>query len=306
MREPRQPIKEEGLVGTLFYPSTPGPHPAVVALGGMGGGLKEGGAEVLASEGFAALALAYLGVAPLPHEQVEIPLEYFERAIAWLKAQPAIDANRIAIVGNSKGAELALLLGATYPEEIRAVVGYAPSSIVWQGIPFDRELYYGGPRSSWSLRGEPIPFASLALPNILELASVSGSFFNGIPIVGRHFYERALLDRKAVAAASIAVEKIDGPVLVVSGTDDQMWPSTRFSEMVIERLKAHNHPFSYEHLCYEGAGHLITLPRYEPDMGGIGRYELGGSREANDFANADSWPKVLSFLENYLKHNKPE
>jgi uncharacterized protein len=302
----RQPIEEEGLVGTLFYPSTPGPHPAVVTLGGVGGGLREGGAEVLASEGFAALALAYLVVDSLPHEQVEIPLEYFQRAIAWLKAQPAIDMNRIAIVGNSKGGELALLVGATYPEEIRAVIGYAPSPIVWQGIPFDREAYYGGPRSSWSLGGKPVPFASLALPSIPETAFMSsGFYFGGIPIIGRSFYERALLDKKAVAAASITVEKINGPVLVVSGTDDQMWPSTRFSEMVIERLKAHNHPFPCEHLCYKGAGHLITLPRYEPDMAEIGRYELGGSREANDFANADSWPKVLGFLEKHLK-DKPE
>ena len=48
-----------------------------------------------------------------------------------------------------------------------------------------------------------------------------------------------------VAAASIAVEKINGPVMVISGTDDQLWPSTRFSEMVIERLEAHDHPFPY-------------------------------------------------------------
>lgn len=241
----RQPIEEEGLVGTLFYPSTPGPHPAVIALGGVGGGLREGGAEVLASEGFATLALAYIGIDPLPAELVEIPLEYFERAIAWLKSQPAIDVNRIAVVGNSKGGELALLLGATYPEEIGAVVGYAPSAVVWQGIPLNREAFYGGPRSSWSLGEEPVPFVSLARPTPPEMVSMSDLYFRGIPIIGRGFYERALEDERAVAAGSIAVEKINGPVLVVSGADDQMWPSTRFSEMVIERLKANNHPFSY-------------------------------------------------------------
>jgi dienelactone hydrolase len=298
----RQPIEEEGLVGTLFYPPAPGPHPAVIVLVGAGGGLREGGAEVLASEGFATLALAYFGVDPLPHELVEIPLEYFERAIAWLKAQPAIEANRIAVVGNSKGGELGLLLGATYPEEIGAVVGYAPSAIVWQGIPFNREAFYGGPRSPWSLRGEPVPFISLARPTIPEMVSMSSLFLGSIPIIGCSFYERALDDEEAVAAGSIAVEKINGPVLVISGTEDQMWPSTRFSEMVIERLKAHDHPFSCEHVRYKGAGHLITLPRSEPEPGWTEHYELGGSREANDFANADSWPKVLGFLEKHLKH----
>ena len=297
----RQPVEEEGLVGTLFYPSTPGPHPTMIVLGGAAGGMREGGAEVLASEGFAALALAYFGVNQLPHDLVEIPLEYFERAIAWLKIQPEIDENRIGIVGNSKGGELGLLLGATYPEDIKVVVGYAPSAIVWQSIPFDREALHGGPRSPWSLGGAPVPFVIPSRPSISEMVHMSQLFFTSFLVIGRIFYERALDDEKAVAAASIAVEKINGPVLVVSGTDDQMWPSTYFSEMVIERLKAYDHPFPYEHLRYEGAGHMITLPRSEPERTWSDRYEVGGSREANELANDDSLAKVLSFLEQHLK-----
>jgi dienelactone hydrolase len=298
----QQPVEEENLVGTLFYPSASSPHPTIIALGGAAGGLREGGAEVLASQGFAALALAYFRMDPLPRELVEIPLEYFERAITWLKSQPEVDANRMGVVGNSKGGELALLLGATYPEDIKVVVGYAPSGIVWQGIPFDREAYYGGARSPWSLRGEPVPFARFARPGIPEMVRMVGFYLGRQPIVGRIFYERALDDETAISAASIAVEKINGAVLVVSGTADQMWPSTYFSEMVIERLKAHDHPFPYEHLRYKGAGHMITLPKAEPEFTWSERYEVGGSYEANEFANTDSWPRVLNFLERHLKH----
>jgi dienelactone hydrolase len=64
-----------------------------------------------------------------------------------LKRHPMVDAVRVAAVGNSKGGELALLLGATYPQDVKAVVGYAPSAVVWEGIGFDREMYHGGPRS---------------------------------------------------------------------------------------------------------------------------------------------------------------
>jgi len=299
----RRPIEERSLVGTLFHPSASAPRPAVIALGGAGGGLSEGGAETLAVEGFAALALAYFGIDPLPEDLVEIPLEYFERAIAWLKAQPEVDADRVAIVGNSKGGELALLLGATYPEAIKAVVGYAPSGVVWQGIPFDREAYHGGPRSPWSLRGEPVPFAVPSGPRAFEVVRMTESFFDGRPISTRSFYERALDDETAVATASIAVEKIDAPVLLVSGTDDRLWPSTRLSEMVIERLKAHDHAFPCEHLCYERAGHLVSLPGYEPARSWENRFELGGSRKANELANADSWTKVLGFLKEHLEHD---
>lgn len=297
----RQPIEEEGLVGTLFCPPTPGPHPAVLALGGAGGGLSEGEAQTLASGGFAALALAYFGVDPLPRELVEIPLEYFERAIAWLKAQPAVDADRVAVVGNSKGGELALLLAATYPDDVGVVVGYAPSGIVWQGLPFDREPYHGGPRSPWSLREAPVPFAGFSWPQAAEVVRMTESFLEDRPVGTRAFYERGLDDGAAVEAASIAVERIGGPVLVISGTDDRLWPSTRLCEMVIERLKAHEHPFPREHLRYEGAGHLITPPGYEPAASWTRRFELGGSPEANEFANADSWPKVLGFLQEHLK-----
>jgi dienelactone hydrolase len=165
----RRPVEEEGLVGTLFCPSTPGPHPAVIALSGVGDGLREGGAEALASEGFEALTLAYFGAEGLPHELVEIPLEYFGRATEWLRSRPEVDANRVAVVGNSKGGELALLLGATYPEDIGAVIGYAPSGVVWQGITSDREVYHGGPKSPWALGGVPVPFARFASTSPAEM-----------------------------------------------------------------------------------------------------------------------------------------
>ena len=296
----RRPIEKEGLVGTLFLPSGAASSPAVIALGGAGGGLSEGGAETLASEGFAALALSYVGAFPLPQELVEIPLEYFERALAWLRSQPEVDAERVSVVGNSKGGELALLLGAVYPKDVGAVVGYAPSPIIWQAIPYDREVYYGGPRSPWSFRGKPVPFLPLPRPLPSELVRMTGSFFDGSSISGRPFYERALANRTAVNAATIAVEKINGPVMLISGTEDELWPSTRFAEMTIKRLKAHDHPFPHEHLVYEGAGHLITLPGYEPEEGWARRVKLGGSFEANEHANTDSWHKVLGFLKESL------
>lgn len=292
----RQPVREGGLVGTLFLPGASAPRAAVLALGGAGGGLSEGAAETFAGEGFAALALAYFGIDGLPRELVEIPLEYFEGAIAWLRRHPGVGAGSVAVVGNSKGGELALLLGATYPRDVGAVVGYAPSPIVWQGIPFDRELYYGGPRSPWSLRGRAVPFVAWARPGAAEMLLMAESLLEDRPISTRAFYERALRDETAVAAASVPVEKIEAPVLLISGTDDRLWPSTRLSEMAIGRLEANDHPFPHEHLRYEGAGHMISPPGYEPNAGWTNRFELGGSPHANGFANSDSWPRVLGFL----------
>ena len=47
------------VVGALYLPAGPGPHPAVMTVSGSGGGIARAEAAMLASRGFACLALAY-------------------------------------------------------------------------------------------------------------------------------------------------------------------------------------------------------------------------------------------------------
>ena len=51
-----------------------------------------------------------------------------------------------------KGGELALLLGAIYPENVKAVVGSVPSVVVQQEISFGRPSRH--PRLLWTLGGK--------------------------------------------------------------------------------------------------------------------------------------------------------
>src|SRR5215831_7035190 len=104
------PVRDDGLVGTLFLPSTPPPYPVVITLGGSGpGGAFTPPAILLASNGIAALALAYFGVEGLPPALVRIPLEYFDKAIRWCQSRRDLRPNAIAVAGGSRGGELALL-----------------------------------------------------------------------------------------------------------------------------------------------------------------------------------------------------
>ena len=219
-------------------------------------------------------------------------------AIASIEAHAAVDPDRIAVMGVSKGGELAMLLAATYPEDIKAVVGYSPSSVVWRGSAYrPLSFIFGSSKSSWTLEGKPVPFVDLRL----RLSELLGAFVGRLPSL-RAMHERSLDDEAAVSAASIAVEKINGPLLLISHTDDQVWPATRLSEMAIQRLEAHKHPFPYAHLSYEGAGHPIGLPYSAPDVTRLGPFSVGGSLEANGHASADSWTKTLDFLEKHLEH----
>lgn len=294
-----RPVGQKGLVGTLFVPAGEAhePYPAVLVLGGSEGGMREDFAQALAGEGFAALTVAYFGSKGLPSSLMEIPLEYFASAMSWLEKQPEVKAEAIAVLGGSKGGELALVLAAAYPERIGAVVAYVPSGVVWQGIPSHANDFRKAPRSSWTREGRPVPFLPSAKPSFTETVKFLG-FLVGRPGALRPLYERGLEDLEATADATIAVERIQGPVLLLSGSDDQVWPSTTLSEAVIRRLKEHNHPYPDEHLAYQGAGHLFGVPGAVRTAGRSqsGRANLGGKMEANEAALVDSWPKVLGFL----------
>lgn len=271
-----QAIADRPFVANLHLPAQrPGALPGVVLLGGSGGGIgwqDEIGA-LLAGEGFATLALAYFGMEGLPAELEEIPLEYFAPPLDYLVTHPAVDAERIGLVGVSKGGELALLLASREPR-YRAVVAFVPSGVVFQSIA------EGWPRtSSWSLGGEGIPFVPYA-------PYVPGGTLADL-------YRRSVEQATDLEAATIPVEKIAGPVLLLSGRADTLWPSSLLSERVVERLAAKGFAHPYEHVAYDDAGHLISRIRDDASR-------RGGTDEGNATAQRDAQRRMLEFLKRYL------
>jgi dienelactone hydrolase len=287
------PVRERGLVATAYYPPGPGPHPAVIVLPGSQGGLPGPGAHAggLASRGYVILALAYFNAEGLPPVLQNIPLEYFATAVEWLKAQPAVDAARVGVLGTSRGGELALLLGSTYPAAFRVVVANVPSSVTWFGQGDDSDT------ASWTLNGQ-------ALPHMRSQFTAAD-----LSLSGRDRFLKRMKDDEAVRRAEIAVERIGGPLLLFSGKDDQVWPSDLFAARVVERLKAHRFAHPVEHYNYENAGHMMTRP-YVPtsDVREVRNHPVtkrpnmfGGTPEGQARANEDSWQKLLAFLDRYLR-----
>lgn len=290
-------VQQDGLVAAFARPPAgEAIRGAVVVLGGSGGGLSERDAIGFARAGFAALALAYFGRPPLPAQLVEAPVETVGRGLEWLIGRPDVQQDRVALVGRSKGGELALLAAATYPDKVNAVVGYVPSPIVWQGVAFDRQARRSRPRSSWTIAGEPVPFLPYSRPRGVDMLRMTGMLV-GRPTAIRPFYEGALGDSAGVERATIPIEGIAAPLMLISGGDDRLWPSSRLCELAVDRLGAHQHPFACEHLRYAGAGHMITPPDLAPECTTtVGRLKMGGSEQANAAASADAWPKVLELL----------
>ena len=267
--------KVEGqLHGVFFLPNTEGPHPGVLVVGGSEGGLPRERAAWLASRGYAALALAYFRYEDLPPLLEGIPLEYFGNALGWMMQQREVASDRIAVMGTSRGGELALQLGSMYPQ-IRAVVAYVPASVRIGACCGNTHVPY-----AWTWQGRPL---SYVLPRFMR-------------------------NPAAMMNAAIAVEHTRGPIMLISGEDDGVWPSEMMASEVVSRLKQSHFPYAVVHLKYAHAGHRAGRPEIVPTWHGrvvnptSGREEnLGGSVEGDAQSSLDAIPKVLEFLRQSLQ-----
>lgn len=296
----RREVRDAGLSGTLFVPAGEGPHPLIIVLNGSGGGTPEQRAALYAAHGYIGFALAYFKAPGRPEHIGDTPLEYFQGALDWVARTLKPRHGFIAVAGLSRGGELALLLGATFAEQVSAVIGYVPSAVVhgtlragraeqprdadawtWQGQPL-RNVWRGNPYADWTPFDQP--------PAV------------GAPIRQAPAFVGVERGTDFVAAARIPVERIAGPILLISGTDDGFWPSSAYSGRIAAQLLAAQHPWPVEHVRNEGAGHAIGLPyvpttviaKLHPVAGVV--ISGGGSAPANARANRVSWARVLSFL----------
>jgi dienelactone hydrolase len=290
-------VADKGLVASLHLPPEPGRHPVVIVLSGSGGGMASAivWAEPLAELGYVVLSLAYFAMEGVPADLVEIPLEYFKQAIDWVRAHPAVDADRVALLGHSRGGEAALLVAATY-RDVRAVVANVPSHVVWQGIHPDPTVK----KSAWSRLGTAMPFMSIVPPK--DGTSWSDSF------------AASLRDVDALRAAAIPVDRINGSILFITGTEDRVWPCSFMADAAMQRLRDHRFRFSFEHARYEGGGHAVLVPPYRvgpaPNPWPHESYrrpawltalpQMGGTPEGNRLARIDAWPRMIAFLRKRL------
>ena len=264
----KQETADNGLVADLFADDAPGPRRAIIMLGGSEGGKSwsriKRPIELLVDKGYAVLSLAYFKAPGLPGSLEEIPLEYFERAFNWLSIQRGIVSDEFAILGGSKGAEAALVLGSNYPQ-VKAVIAFSPSCVVWQGIPAKRFELGKDVKSSWSRKGKGLPFVAYS-PSVKKV--------NLLLLRLRKMHEKALENVTRENNAAIHVEDIRGAILLISGERDRLWPSTEMSDKIMDRLKANGFDHYHEHLSFDAGHNGIVMKK-------------------------ESWRKISKFLEEH-------
>jgi dienelactone hydrolase len=267
----RESLRTAGFYGEFFSAaSAPERRPALLVLGGSEGGLSGTlVAALLAAHGYPALALAYFNAPGLPAQLLDIPLEYFARALRWLRAQPQVDPGQVLTLGVSRGSEAALLLGAYYPRLVDGVIASVPSDVAICSYPD-----CNGP--AWTLHGRPLPYTF--------------QFDNPHPADD--------------SAAVIPVERIHGPVFLDCGGADAVWVSCPYARAIMTRLAAHHDPYQHVLEAYPAAGHGVgSLVPYQPIEGTatLGADLSGRSPGANPDADAKLWPRLLEFLASVTK-----
>jgi pimeloyl-ACP methyl ester carboxylesterase len=302
-------VTADGLVAELFMPegATTTNKIPIVAFGGSEGGI--GGGEMfamrMASWGHPALAIAYFGTTGVPSELSEIPLEYFGKAFAYLDTRPETRKGKAIVIGGSRGGELALLLGATFPNVVAGVIAETPSSFRWAGLGTN----IGDAKPAWTFEGKPLAFVPDSAGSQLKIDTVKTPKGTTAYVL-RPMFERAMTDAKpeALEAARIRVEEISGPILMLAGSDDQMWPACDFVERAMTQLTTSGHVAKHadEGVCFPGAGHdvgSVGLPTSNSMWADLGdaAYALGGTAESNAHAGRASEAKIRAFLDRVTK-----
>ena len=278
----RVDVRDAGVVGHFYTASGASRRTGVLMLGGSGGSYPdEAAARDLARAGFPVLALAYFRDRegnPLELEQQQlrkVPLEYVFKALDWLEARPEVRADRIVLMGESRGAELALMIGSLRPD-VAGVIAYSPQELRWGAV--------GGGDAAWTLHGLPLPYAE----GVYNRATPMSQFTD-------------ILDGPADVrnAAAIEVERIHGPVLLISSRADAVSPSARMANDIEARLRAHGFSYGVENVQYEDASHLLM--GFGPGITEIRvrntfTMHFGGTAEGTETARNSGWARAKEFL----------
>jgi cephalosporin-C deacetylase-like acetyl esterase len=181
---------------------------------------------MLAPHCIAVLALAYFKEEGLPPTLDRIPLEYFVDAVDYIAQLRGVDKTRLGVLSGSRGSEAALLV-ASMDARIKSVVVATPSEVAWYGRT--------QARSAWTYRGKDVPALSIDDNSSVPQAK---RFENALDaVVNRDDFR-------------IKVERINGPVFLISAQNDEIWPSTRMSNSIVEQLKSHHFQYRIRHDIY--------------------------------------------------------
>jgi pimeloyl-ACP methyl ester carboxylesterase len=290
-------VTAAGGVRGLFYPAAGQgpPKVPVIVLAGSGGGLPQAQAALLASHGHPALAQGIFAYKDLPSTLRAIPLESFRAAAQWLEHRTG--AQRVAVMGTSRGSEAAGLAASYFPQDFAAAVVLVPSHL-------SNGAFGTGVKdveAAWTYEGKPVP-ADRGETDSNNAGDAAHS--NEPPgFVGTPYYLNTWSDASIASTFGIPFERMQGPVLAIGAGADEMWPSFIGAEQIRRRLARLGKADLVELHIYPGAGHLVSRVGSGGPLSSFVFHPVakdfeatGGLPNSNCEGSYDAWQDVLKFL----------
>ena len=246
----------------------------------------------LVLSGYDVLSIAYFGEKNLPKMIELIPLEYLQKVVLWSKSK--FSGRKIVLLGISKGAEYSLAFASNF-DLIDGLICYSPSSFI---LPNHIGLQDEGmQKSSWSLNGKELPFAELKSFN-----DKAGK------IIYKKYIDLIFGNREQMMKSRIKVENIKCNLLLLSGKEDLVWPSSKMASMLKTEAEKSDEEYKVKQISYENCGHqFVWFDEKEPktrteyqsmNLTGIKKHKFlyGGTHEGTIRAMVNSRNEVISFL----------
>lgn len=269
------------LQGALIRPDHPNGL-GVIVLTGSSGRVDVERAQRFADLGATALALRWWGGEGQTPGVNLVPLEVFVRGLDRLQAE---GCDRIAILGTSFGAEAALLI-AVRDTRVDFAIAISPTTVVWQNNGPGRDGSTWPPRSSFTWKGEPLPF-------IVWDPRAWPPFGTRDPVY-RPMYELSLETfAEDVPAATIPVEQARAEIILVAGCADALWPSDTAARQIAGRLEKHGRTATL--VEHPEAGHSPVFPGETQPVAPPER-AWGGTPAADRELGAAAWAKIVNRL----------
>ncbi|XP_041795556.1 acyl-coenzyme A thioesterase 5-like [Chelmon rostratus] len=278
----RIPITEGRLTATLFLPSGVGPFPGLLDLWGGEGKLIEYRTALLASHGIASLALDYLTPKITMETGKLVDEQYFETAYRVLEQHPEVLGSRIAMLGLSMGTSMTLKMAA-YSKVMKL-------------------------RCAVCISGTHVQPVDGFLEELLNFCRENAGKTR-INEENQVIYRDLLLPIPTDPALKVDVGRLQCPLLLVVGEDDQNWPAYESAMDMKDMMERAGNNHLLTVLSYPNTGHLIEPPytpharaaAFQPPTAPQPIVALwGGEAGAHSRAQEDAWRKTLDFLRENL------
>ena len=271
-------VQREGFEAIL-YPGNGRKDKVMIVMSGSNGGmtLTKQESEFYNRNGIPSLALALFKTKQTPKELSRVPVEFVEKAIAWLKEQ---GYQQVGIDGTSKGSEMALVAASLF-SELDCVIVRVPSHFVSEGLTGSGKNKAPSGTSCWSFRGKELPYAPYRSRTFHILQMFMREKEMHIITFNR--------DKDVTPETLIPIGNIKAPILMLSSKHDEVWPSYESAVYMEKKLNEIGFPYTHKHIAYEHMSHavLTRLPwiykmAFKSERQPSGRSRISGGQEISE------------------------